>query len=71
MEHIIQVCGWARTTRTGGKDFFFIELYDGSGAQSLQIVVDSTMPNFADICTCNVGASFKIKGKLVPSPAKG
>jgi len=35
LDHIIQVAGWARTTRMGGKDFAFIELFDGSGPGSL------------------------------------
>jgi len=70
IDHIIQVCGWARTTRDGGKRFF-IELHDGSCAGSIQVVVDPTMPNYEDIITCKVSASFKIRGKLIVSPAKG
>ena len=40
LDHLIQVCGWARSVRAGGKneagnDIFFIELYDGSSASSL------------------------------------
>jgi len=70
-EHIIEVAGWARTTRMGGKDFAFIELTDGSGATTLQVVVDSTMPNFDQVAAARTGASFKIKGKLIKSPAKG
>lgn len=71
VDHIIQVAGWARTTRMGGKDFAFIELNDGSGSTCLQVVVDSSMPNFDEIAASKVGASFKIKGKLIKSPAKG
>jgi len=71
IDHIIQVAGWARTTRLGGKDFAFIELTDGSGASSLQVVIDSTMPDFENIAAQRVGASFKIKGKLIKSPAAG
>jgi asparaginyl-tRNA synthetase len=55
----------------GGKDFAFIELTDGSGAGTLQVVVDSSIPNFAQIAKATVGTSFKIKGKLIKSPAKG
>lgn len=55
----------------GGKDFAFIELNDGSGSTCLQVVVDSSMPNFDEIAASKVGASFKIKGKLIKSPAKG
>ena len=55
----------------GGKDFAFIELTDGSGLGTLQVVVDSTMPDFAQVAKATVGTSFKIKGKLIRSPAKG
>jgi asparaginyl-tRNA synthetase len=71
LDHIIQVAGWARTLRMGGKDFAFIELTDGSGSGTLQCVIDSTMPNFAQVAKCTTGASFKMKGKLIKSPAKG
>lgn len=55
----------------GGKDFAFIELTDGSCAKTLQVVVDSSMSNFAEIAKATVGYSFKFKGKLIKSPAKG
>ena len=71
LDHVIQVCGWARTTREAGKAFMFIELYDGSCDNTLQIVVDATMPNYADVRTCKVSASFRFKGKLIRSQAKG
>lgn len=54
-----------------GNHFCFVELTDGSGSSTLQCVVDATMPNFAEVIKCTTGASFKIKGKLIRSPAKG
>jgi hypothetical protein len=71
LDYVIQVAGWARTTRMGGKDFAFVELTDGSCSSTLQVVVDSSMPNFDDIAASKVGASYKFKGKLIKSPAKG
>lgn len=71
LDHLITVAGWARTTRMGGKDFAFIELTDGSCSSTLQVVVDSSMPNFDDVAISKVGASYKFKGKLIKSPAKG
>lgn len=71
LDHVIEVAGWARTTRMGGKDFAFIELTDGTGFKTLQVVVDSTIPNFQEIADSKVGASFKFKGKLIRSPAAG
>ena len=35
MYKIIQVAGWARTVRSGGKDFCFIEITDGSHIKGL------------------------------------
>ena len=37
MYKIIQVAGWARTVREGGKDFAFIEISDGSHMKGLQV----------------------------------
>ena len=71
VDHVITVAGWARTTRMGGKDFAFIELTDGSGSVTLQVVVDSSMPNFDEIAASKVGTSYKIKGKLIKSQGQG
>ena len=37
MYKVITVAGWARTTRSGGKDFCFIEISDGSSLKGLQV----------------------------------
>lgn len=37
MYKIIQVAGWARTVRAGGKDFCFIEINDGSSLKGIQV----------------------------------
>jgi aspartyl/asparaginyl-tRNA synthetase len=34
---IIQVAGWAKTVRDGGKEFSFIEISDGSSLKGLQV----------------------------------
>jgi len=39
MYKIIQVSGWARTVRGGGKDFCFIEIHDGSYMKGLQVTI--------------------------------
>jgi hypothetical protein len=46
MDHIIQICGWARRAKTLNKDVMSIHIYDGSTAEEVQCVIDSTMPNF-------------------------
>ena len=37
MYKIITVAGWAKTVRSGGKDFCFIEISDGSSFKGLQV----------------------------------
>lgn len=53
------------------KDVFSIHIHDGSTAEEVQCVIDSTMPNYAEIIKCKVGSSFKMRGKLVKSPTAG
>jgi len=64
------VAGWARTLRAG-KGITFIELNDGSAMDSLQIVVNEKLPNFQEISKNTAGASFRIQGRFIKSPAKG
>lgn len=71
MYKIITVAGWARHIRSGGKDFTFIELHDGSSQKGLQVVVFKDIAGFDDVAKCNIGTSFQFKGTLIKSPAKG
>jgi len=64
------VKGWVRTTRTG-KDLTFIELNDGSHIKNIQIIADTTLPNYDEIRSIPTGSSLAVTGDLVPSPAKG
>ena len=43
----ILVRGWVRTRRDS-KTFSFIELNDGSSLKNLQIIVQDSLPNYAD-----------------------
>lgn len=40
MYKIIKVAGWAKTTRSGGKDFSFVEINDGSSFKGLQVSIE-------------------------------
>jgi asparaginyl-tRNA synthetase len=62
--------GWVRTRRDS-KAFSFIELNDGSSLKGLQIVVDATLPDYAQVARANTGASVEIAGKLVESKGAG
>jgi len=71
LDQLIKVAGWARTTRIGGENLFFIELNDGSSQNSLQVVVSGDIANFAELSVTKVGFSFICVGKLIRSPKDG
>ncbi|EER01387.1 hypothetical protein Pmar_PMAR012198, partial [Perkinsus marinus ATCC 50983] len=68
----VSVCGWVRTKRSQGSGFAFVEISDGSCLQGLQLVLDSSCPDFGGaIGQIATGASIQAVGALVASPAKG
>jgi asparaginyl-tRNA synthetase len=67
-----EVAGWVRTRRDSKQGFSFVELNDGSCLASLQIVVESTVPGYAErIKDVTTGASIRVAGMLRESPGKG
>ncbi len=66
----VTVKGWVKTRR-GSKKFSFIEVGDGSCSDHLQVIADSTLPNYAEIERLSVGCCVRVEGKLVKSPGKG
>jgi len=66
----VLVQGWVRTRRDS-KDFSFIELNDGSCLRNLQIIAQSTLPNYTAVQHLTTGASIKVRGALVASQGKG
>jgi len=65
-----KISGWVRSLR-GGKDVAFIALSDGSALAPLQIVAESSLPGFAEICRITTGSALTVIGTLRQSPAKG
>jgi asparaginyl-tRNA synthetase len=63
----VTAAGWVRTRRDT-KTFSFIELNDGSTIKNLQIIADSSLPNYEEIKKMTTGASCRVTGKLVKSP---
>ena len=63
----ITVGGWVRSVR-GSKKFGFIVLHDGTFFETLQIVYDESLDNFAQISKLNVGAAIIVEGTLVATP---
>ena len=66
----ITVQGWIRNHRKQ-KDFGFIDFYDGTCFETLQIVYEKDIPNFDDITKFHVGSGIKVIGTLIKSSGKG
>ncbi len=63
--------GWIRTRRDA-KTFSFIEVNDGSCLKGIQVIADSSLPNYAaEIARAHTGASIEVRGRLVPSKGQG
>lgn len=62
----VEVFGWVRSVRAQ-KKITFVEVSDGSALDGLQCVVKDT--ELAK--NLSTGTSVRLKGTLVPSPAKG
>ena len=63
----VTVGGWVRSNRDS-KTFGFIVVNDGSYFETLQVVYNDTMENFAEITKLNVGTAIVVKGTLVATP---
>ena len=62
----VRVEGWIRNHRRK-KEFGFIDFYDGTSFETLQIVYDKTNANFDEIQKMLVGCAIIVDGKLVES----
>lgn len=63
------VKGWVRSVRNS-KKFSFVVLNDGSSQNSLQIVVDEILPNYAEVAALLSGSAVSITGRLVRGGGK-
>lgn len=63
---VVKVEGWIRNHRKQ-KEFGFIDFYDGTSFDTLQIVYDKDTPNFDSIQKMLVGCAIIVEGKLVES----
>ena len=61
--------GWVRNNRDQ-KEFGFIDFYDGTSINTLQIVYTKELSNFDEVCHILAGSSLKIEGTLVKSNGK-
>ena len=62
--------GWVRTRRDA-KTFSFIEVNDGSSLKGIQVIANSSLPNYGQIEKVMTGAAIEVRGKLVPSQGQG
>ena len=63
----VEVYGWVRTIRDS-KNFAFVALHDGTFFKTTQIVLDSSLSNYKEIVSQNVGAGLKVVGEVVVTP---
>ena len=66
----VLIQGWVRTRRDS-KDFFFLELNDGSCLKNLQVVVKREISEFETLKPIRTGSSVSVVGNLVASQGKG
>ena len=58
-------------TRRDSKGFSFLEINDGSCLKNMQVIVDETLPDIAQLKDVATGAAVEIQGALVESPGAG
>lgn len=67
----VELSGWVRTRRDSKDGFSFVELNDGSCMANVQLIIDSTVPGYAEtIKGVTTGSSIKITGEIKESPGK-
>ena len=63
----VTVRGWVRTLRDS-KAFAFIEVNDGSAFRNLQVVCDTSLPNFEAVTKFTLYSAIEVTGRLVCTP---
>jgi asparaginyl-tRNA synthetase len=68
----VTVKGWVRTRRDSRAGISFLHVSDGSSFHPVQVVVPSTLANYAsEVLRLTAGCAVEATGTVVPSPAKG
>ena len=64
--------GWARSRRDSKAGLSFLNVYDGSCFDAMQVIVDQALSNYTnEVLTISAGFAVEITGTLVPSEGKG
>jgi asparaginyl-tRNA synthetase len=65
----IEIEGWIRNNRNQ-KEFGFIDFYDGTTIETLQVVYTKDLQNFEEISHLLAGCAIKVSGELTASNGK-
>ena len=69
---VVTVKGWVRTKRDSKQGLSFIHVHDGSCFEALQVVADSSLPNYREeVSHLTTGCSVVATGELVESAGRG
>jgi len=66
----VTIGGWIKSLRTS-KNVSFLHLNDGSTFDSVQVVLEKSLPNYDSVAALLTGASVFVEGVVRESPAKG
>jgi len=68
----VAINGWVRTRRDSKAGLSFLQVNDGSGFDSIQVVAPAELPNYQEgVLRLTAGASVSIQGEVVESRGKG
>jgi len=67
----VAVEGWVRTKRGSGSKLSFLEVNDGSTVKNIQVIVNHDQVADDALKCISTGASVRVEGDLVESPASG
>jgi asparaginyl-tRNA synthetase len=70
VEETHTVKGWIKSLRNS-KKFSFMVLNDGSCQKDLQIVIDASLENYAEVSALGMHSSVEVTGLIVASQGKG
>ncbi|EKO1913212.1 asparagine--tRNA ligase [Clostridium botulinum] len=67
MDKEVKINGWVRTVRDS-KNFAFVEVNDGSFFKNVQVILESSLENFKELCKMPISTSVEVEGIVQPTP---
>lgn len=67
MDKEVKINGWVRTVRDS-KNFAFVEVNDGSFFKNVQVILESSLENFKELCKMPISTSVEVEGIIQPTP---